>query len=543
MKNYFFSKSQNQSFGLVIGKFGQCLFLVFFTLGFLINPANAQSDLNKLTLTITPPLVKANVSPGDTWNSSVKVINNNNQPIKVFTEKHDFKSGEEGGIVLLAPPSQSSPDSQDFLLTQWLSIEAGPIEIPAQKSVDIPYTIKVPANAGPGGHYGLIFVGTKPQAEAAGTVLKVSSQLASIIMLTVRGETTESGEIREFSTDKSVYGRADVNFSVRFTNTGNVHLQPRGDIVIYDQWNKEKDRININHQSEFGNVLPQSTRQWQYVWTKGNGLLEMGRYRAMLVLSFGETSYETASQSLYFWKMNFPVLFGFLGGLAFLIILLVFLLRLYIRRAVKNAQSFLRVSPPPAPVGPQTLIIPAAGQANGGSINLKDKPDSVSPAPRRPRRKKLVAAGLAVVLVFSGYYFFRSGTEKAPALDGYPKINPVQTEEAPGEPVLPKEQPSSGMPAANKIVLPVITILNGSGQSGVAARALEFFASSGFQEINTGNADRFDYAGTIIKYPQKYAAQAEAVSQLFPIVVELMTDETRPEEIIVILGRDFSLQF
>jgi len=166
-----------------------------------------------------------------------------------------------------------------------------------------------------------------------------------------------------------------------------------------------------------------------------------------------------------------------------------------------------------------------------------------SQAPRRPRRKKLVAAGLAVVLVFSGYYFFRSGTEKAPALDGYPKINPVQTEEAPGEPVLPKEQPSSGMPAANKIVLPAITILNGSGQSGVAARALEFFASSGFQEINTGNADRFDYAGTIIKYPQKYAAQAEAVSQLFPIVVELMTDETRPEEIIVILGRDFSLQF
>ncbi len=50
------------------------------------------------TLTIVPPLIKINMSPGESWSSSVKMVNNNSRELILFAQTVDFRSGESGGV-------------------------------------------------------------------------------------------------------------------------------------------------------------------------------------------------------------------------------------------------------------------------------------------------------------------------------------------------------------------------------------------------------------------------------------------------------------
>lgn len=56
----------------------------------------------------------------------------------------------------------------------------------------------------------------------------------------VEGDVQEDGGIREFRAIDSFLDTPDVTFSLRFENKGNVHLQPRGNIVITNMWGQRE---------------------------------------------------------------------------------------------------------------------------------------------------------------------------------------------------------------------------------------------------------------------------------------------------------------
>lgn len=312
-------------------------FIFIFCVSFLfVVPVFAQDSV---TLSITPPLIKNSMNPGDIWKSSVKVVNNNPDELTIYVEAVDFRGKQEDGVVefLETPVKSTSTDDIGPFLSQWIVLEEKEVVIPAFGSKEIPFIIDVPENASPGGHYAAILAGTKPPADGMnGSVIKVSSLLASLVLLNVKGDIEERGIIREFSSDKSFYDNANINLTVRFENLGNVHLQPLGEIKIFAPFNKLKQSITINHNSEFGNVLPQSIRKWNFNWTGEKNILEMGRYRADLILGYGEEGRQADNRSIYFWVIYpKPVLIAF--AVTFLIILIIVLLiRFYIRRAIRN---------------------------------------------------------------------------------------------------------------------------------------------------------------------------------------------------------------
>jgi hypothetical protein len=274
---------------------------------------SVQAQEGKVALTISPPLIKQNMSPGEKWNSTVKLVNNNKETITIYMQAADFKSSEEGTVEFV-PTGQK--DNYKFALSQWLEFDKEPVEIKAQESREIPFTINVPADAEPGGHYAAMLAGTKPQEDIYGSGMKVSSVLASLIMLEIKGSFEEKGEIIEFSTDKKAYlDEPEVIFKIKFSNTGNIHLQPRGEIKIYNFFNKEKETIYINHQTEYGNVLPQSERAWDFSWRGKRSLWDMGRYKAILFLSYGEKGQVTVSQTINFWVIYAKELAIFFGSL------------------------------------------------------------------------------------------------------------------------------------------------------------------------------------------------------------------------------------
>ena len=193
---------------------------------FNIASASAQSS-DGLALTITPPLIKINMNPGESWSSFVKIVNTNPYPITVYASVRDFRSKDGRNVDFLK--EEEITEGQSFLLSQWIEVSEDPIEVPVQQSVEVPFTIRTPVDAEPGGHYAAILIGTKPLAgNQEGSFIYVSSLVASLIMLNVQGDIVEEGRIREFSTEKGFYEKPEIDFSVVFENTGNVHLQPNG---------------------------------------------------------------------------------------------------------------------------------------------------------------------------------------------------------------------------------------------------------------------------------------------------------------------------
>jgi len=314
------------------------LAVIFGTVLFLTSalPLFAVSE-NAFALTITPPLVKINMQPGESWSSSIKIINNNPIATSIYAQTADFKSGEDGGVVFL---ENNSPEEAagHFLLSRWMNINSEAIPMAPFETKEIPVTISIPINAEAGGHYAAVLVGTKPaESKLSGSGIKTASMLASLFMLNVKGNTIEDGRIRDFFSAQDYYKEPNVSLILRFENTGNVHLQPQGQIVIYNMFGQEKDTIAINQKSDFGNVLPKSTRKWEFNWQGEKGFLASGRYRADLALSYGDQAKQSVSQTVYFWVIDVKAVATATGSILFLILLLIIAIRSYVRRAVRQA--------------------------------------------------------------------------------------------------------------------------------------------------------------------------------------------------------------
>ena len=320
------------------------LIMFFVSLGF----ANVSVAQDKMAITITPPLIKNNVNPGQIWKSYIKVVNNNSEAIDIYVELMNFEAGNETGTVKLAPLSQEEVAANEYLINNWINIEAGPINIPAYKSQDIPFIVDVPENVDPGDHHLAILVGTEPSnEEEEGSSIKISSKIGSLLLLNVGGDIDESAIVREFSTDKGTYSDGDVNFALRFQNTGNTILQPRGEIRIYNWQEEDQGAITINHKTNAGNIFPKDTRLWEHTWAVPISILEMGKYRADMILTYGNKSAEIVERSVYFWVIQWkPVLIS-LATLVFIILSIILLVRRSIKRAVINTQEQIGITPPP----------------------------------------------------------------------------------------------------------------------------------------------------------------------------------------------------
>lgn len=515
-------------------------FLIAFWLGcFWAAPVLAQND-DRVVLSITPPLIKNNVSPGQLWKSYVKVVNNNASDMEAYVQVKDFQGGSETGTVEFI----SGSVEDKHLLSQWIDIGKEAINIPANKSVEIPFVVNVPEDASPGGHYAAVLVGNKPgDNEEGGATIKVSSMLASLILLSVDGDVEERGVIREFSTDRKVYFEPKVNFNVRFENMGNVHIQPQGEIRVYDWFGKDKGAMTINQKTDFGNVLPGGIRKWDFSWEKDGGIFEIGRYRAELILGYGSKGRQTINQTHYFWIMNLNLLAMVLIPLILFLTALFLIVKIYVRSAIRKTQEELGIVPEE-----KVKIEPVESKSRRFSFT--------------PKQIALLAASLLVLLTMAIIFSLTKDDHKEPMQEK------EQTELAP---VVQKEevkeedkkddsvQSSSTIEKLDKIKKEgdeetsselasstesernnniVVDILNGSGEAGAASLAADLIKED-YVIGRIDNADSYDYAVTRVRYRPGFAREAGLIKRMISDKAELAEQKDQEVDIVVVIGKDF----
>lgn len=336
-----------------------------FALGALLFFVSAGVALAQtaLSVSITPPLFQLTIGPGESWSSSIKVVNNNASAVTYYAQAVDFEpKGENGnGDFIPLVNEQSDPARSQYSVASWLQLPESSVTIPAGQSADIPFTVSIPQQVEPGGHYGAILIGTEPGAlTPQGALVKVSSFVSSLLFVKIKGDVDESGRIREFYSTKELYDSPSADFVLRFENTGNTHVKPEGDITIYNMWGKERGKVSINQDTgNFGNVLPKSIRRFQFGWQGEDSVFDIGRYSAVVTLAYGEDGKKNVSATTYFWVVPVVPVATTLALLVFFIALMTWFIRRYIRRALSLERQRLGVAPEIAAVARMTSPHPS----------------------------------------------------------------------------------------------------------------------------------------------------------------------------------------
>jgi len=294
-----------------------------------------------LTLSVSPTLYDMSASRGQEWKSNIRVINVNKFTLTVYVDVVNFSPKGESGDVNFIPVSENESTGQS--LAEWINITKEPITIPAEQTMEIPFTIKVPEDASPGGHYAAILVGTRPlQKSENETKIQISQMVTSLVFTKVAGAINETGIIREFRTTKKFLDEPEATFELRFENKGNVYVQPQGEIKILNMWGQERGFIPVNQNSHYGKV-PHKThgsdgiRKFTFNWRGEWSISDIGRYKAVATLAYGSESRQTVSSETTFWVIPLKLFLGIIGGIALFIILLIWLVRIYVRKMLMMA--------------------------------------------------------------------------------------------------------------------------------------------------------------------------------------------------------------
>jgi len=346
---------------------------LLFSLG-LFSFATYSSADSALSVTVTPPLFQLTIGPGESWTSALKIVNNNTYDVTYYAQVVDMQANGENGqskfVPIIGPPDPALAASE---LARWMTISAAPITVKAGKTMDLPFTVKIPFNAEPGGHYAAILVGTQPLAgSSTGTQLKVSSYVSSLLFARVKGDVIETGRIREFVSDQGLYQTPNANFTLRFENTGNTHLKPEGNVTIYNMWGKERGKVLINQDSNFGNVLPKSIRRFQFSWEGEQSVFDIGRYSATVTLTFGQDEKKNISATTYFWVVPIVPVAMTLGTLVLFLLVLAWFIRRYIRRALELERERYGVAlSVPMPEAPKPMLETMIEPLRVGVVDLR----------------------------------------------------------------------------------------------------------------------------------------------------------------------------
>lgn len=257
----------------------------------LWNPAITKAaDDTTRSVSVLPPSFELYANPGDSVSEKIRVRNESAVDSTYQIVVEDFKAvGEEGGVDLIDNQSNTT-----YSLAKWVFPEPKNFSIAAGKEKEIPYTINVPKNAEPGGHYGSILITMgNGSPVAGGSGAAVVSRVGSLILLRVSGNVKEEANLLTFKSDKSYYEKGPVSLTLRVKDIGNNHIRPKGTIVVTNLFGQKVAEIDLNGL----NVLPGAIRKMDTVW-KPKGFLA-SRYTATLVSTYGTNSKSLSSSTSF----------------------------------------------------------------------------------------------------------------------------------------------------------------------------------------------------------------------------------------------------
>ncbi len=253
------------------------LIICISTLIGIVGKADAAQDPGR-GYTVTPPIFELKANPGDTLKEVVSVYNNGSDDLSMFATTENLKTIGEVGQVEVSKNDEGLPS-----LKKWVDIKPANFDLKKGATQNVTFTIRVPGNASPGGHFATVLFGTKG-GNTQGTGTAISQRVGTLVLLTIAGQTKETANILSFEPEKKLFwNNQTIKFDLKVKNNGNVYVRPRGFLVINNVFGHKTAQVQIDGK----NILPGATRQIPLEF-KSKKLF--GPYTATLSLVYGTTN-------------------------------------------------------------------------------------------------------------------------------------------------------------------------------------------------------------------------------------------------------------
>jgi hypothetical protein len=278
-------------------------------------------------LTISPPLSELKFEPGKSYHQTIKINNPTQDVVTFYPVARNFSASGETGVPAIESPGSDAT----YGLASWISFSQTKIALTPQQETEFKYTITVPNNAEPGGHYAaVLFASEPPKADDTSTQVSLASMVGSLILGSVSGNVIEKGQVVEFSSNGRFFAKFPVDFILRIQNSGNVHFSPKGEVTV-SNWGKKVSSQDMNPQK--GNILPNSIRKFDDLKYAGKWY-DFGKFTVRLSANYGDGSLPLTG-SFSFWLIPWWLIVAVL-----LVIVIIILTIVRRRRGRKRSAKY-----------------------------------------------------------------------------------------------------------------------------------------------------------------------------------------------------------
>lgn len=287
---------------------------VFTCLLAVLLPATAQAAGKGIGLT---PALRELVLEADQSSVSFKLslVNSSDTPATLTISALDFGAlDESGGIAFLGRTSQESA----YGLSKWLNFDKTEVTLGPGGSEEVAATVTNQSSLRPGGHYGAVVV--SQTSGGTGTDVTVVPSASTLVLLRKNGGEELKLELDEVKANSSLV-TVPKSAQLKFKNSGNTHVVPRGTVELTNPSGHVVARAVINESSSF--VLPESTRAFNLQLSNFRQPWLPGRYKLTTNWRWdGKEAFE--KHETYHWYMGKLLLYMLLS-ISLLIVLIMYI--------------------------------------------------------------------------------------------------------------------------------------------------------------------------------------------------------------------------
>lgn len=299
----------------------------------IISLVKIEAAFAQLSISTYPLSVKGQIDPGQTFEGTVNIINSSeNESVKIRLEKENLMGGAEGAVELLGEVDTG------WGISSWVKFEDDSdfiLEPKERRAVN--FSIEVPLDAQPGGHFGAVLFRALPADEKENTEsgISVSGRVGSVLLFEVTGDINKGAHISWIDVPKFLsHGPVDVRFKLK--NDGNSYFTPIGNVTYKNLWMKNEAEFYNPGKAETdlnkpGVVFPGYDRTYASKWDKK---YMFGPVKITINAQMEEGGPEIASKSIIIWVFPWQEA---------LIILAVILLLWIITKAFKTKYKIVKV--------------------------------------------------------------------------------------------------------------------------------------------------------------------------------------------------------
>ncbi len=272
------------------------LFGGLFLCGMVLLDTPAFADSSPSGLTVSPAFQEMLLDQAEQEKVFfVSVTNNTHDAVILRLSVYDFGGlDESGGVAFLGA---SNNLEKKYSLASWMRPEKDVVTLEPGETQRVRVTIENRESLGPGGHYGALTFKTEGDTRAdMDNSIAVNQLFSTLVFVKKIGGEVYGLDLRG---NELAHNLAHLPGTVRlrFQNTGNVHVVPRGIITISDPLGRVVRKGIVNEES--GIILPETLRAYSISLKSVRKSFIPGKYTLSISYRYdGKETFETSSMKL-----------------------------------------------------------------------------------------------------------------------------------------------------------------------------------------------------------------------------------------------------